>query len=128
MSADASATDVSVVADWAGNYTVEQSCDGAANPDYTMKVRSGTEDTSRLYLDNLGNYGKKVAGIVRNDSLIIPPTEANVGLMGSVQLSGTGVQQDEELLINLVVEVPGPQGTTTTSTCQLRGRRAASNP
>ena len=41
--------------------------------------------------------------------------------MGQVELSGTGVRRDEELFIQLNVQGPGPQGTTTTSACALRG-------
>ena len=64
---------------------------------------------------------------MQGDSLTIIPTEVNVGLMGQVELSGTGARRigvrgkKEELFIQLNVRVPGPQGTTTTSACELRG-------
>ena len=105
---------------WAGNYTVTQVCDGAANPSYSIEVRHGAEDSTRLHLDNLGGYGSKVAATLQNDSLIIAPTAVNAGLIGKVELQGDGTREPESLLINLTVKVPGPNGTTTTSHCQLR--------
>ena len=106
---------------WLGHYAMVQTCDGATNPGYTMEVRPTPEESLSVYLSNLGGYGKKVEATLSGDSLTIVPTDANVGPLGKVQLSGTGQRQQDELFINLVVEVPGPQGTTTTSTCQLRG-------
>ena len=109
---------------WPGIYAMEQVCDGATNPSYTMEIRPDSQDASTFYLVNVGNYGEKVKATVQNDSLIITPTKAHVGLMGSVRLSGTGRLQRETLLIQLTVEVPGPQNTTTTSTCELHGTPA----
>ena len=106
---------------WEGSYAMVQTCDGATNPGYTMEVRPASEEPPSVYLNNLGGYGKKVEATVSGDSLTIIPTDANVGLMGTVRLLGTGRRQNEELFIDLIVEVPGPQGTTTTSRCQLRG-------
>lgn len=106
---------------WEGSYAMVQTCDGSTNPGYTMEVQPAAEEPPSIYLTNLGGYGKKVEATVAGDSLTIIPTDANVGLMGKVQLSGTGKRQNQELFIDLIVEVPGPQGTTTTSTCQLRG-------
>lgn len=106
---------------WAGSYAMVQTCDGATNPGYTMEVRPASEAPPSVYLSNLGGYGKRVEATLSGDSLTIVPTDANVGLLGTVQLSGTGRRQGEELFIDLIVEVPGPQETTTISTCQLRG-------
>ena len=106
---------------WSGSYAMTQTCDGAANPRYTMKVSS--VDSSRVYLDNLGGYKTAVEATVRHDSLIITPTEVNVGLMGKVRLSGTGLLQGDVMAIQLDVRVPGPQGSTTTSVCELQGKR-----
>ena len=106
---------------WLGRYAMTQTCDGATNPRYTMRVTAA--DSSQLYLDNLGGYGKKVAATVQGDSLTITPTDVSVGLMGKVRLSGTGSLQNEDLAIQLNVGVPGPQGTTTTSACELRGMK-----
>ncbi len=106
---------------WIGRYAMVQTCDGATNPGYTMEVQPASEESLSIYLTNLGGYGKKVEATVTGDSLTIIPTDVNVGLLGKVQLSGTGRRQNEELFIDLIVEVPGPQGTTTTSKCQLRG-------
>lgn len=117
------AKEPSSLGSWLGNFTVEQTCDGAANPTYTMKVRQVSEDSSTLTLDNLGGYGKKVEATVQGDSLAITPTDVSAGLIGNVRLSGTGRREEGKLLIDLTVRVPGPQGTTTTSTCQLQGRR-----
>ena len=104
---------------WLGQYAMTQTCDGATTPRYTMKVTA--IDSAHVYLHNLGGYGKKVEATVQHDSLTITPTDVGVGLMGKVRLSGTGSLQDEGLAIRLNVRVPGPQGTTTTSTCDLRG-------
>ena len=114
--------DKPIVNPWMGSYQVEQICDGAANPGYTMKVRQDAAKPSVLILANLGGYGQKVEAILQNDSLVITPTEVNAGLIGAVRLSGTGTLK-EILLINLRVRVPGPQGTTTTSNCILKGTR-----
>ena len=104
---------------WPGHYAITQTCDGAINPRYTLKVTAA--DASHLYLHNLGGYGKKVEATVQHDSLVITPTDVSVGLMGKVRLSGTGSLRGEEIFIRLHVRVPGPQGTTTTSVCALRG-------
>ena len=109
--------------EWLGKFSVNQTCDGATNPDYVMQIRAVAHDSSALVLNNLGGYGEKVAATVAGDSLIITPTDVNVGLMGKVRLSGSGQWQAEELQIDLTVRVPGPQGTITTSTCQLKGIR-----
>ncbi len=105
---------------WLGTFTVKQQCDGAATPGYQMKVSQTAEDTTQLTLDNVGGYGKKVNAVLEGDTLILTPTHASVGLMGKVRLSGSGTRQDETLVIDLKVEVPGPQGTATQSQCQLR--------
>ena len=106
---------------WLGHYTITQTCDGATNPRYTMRVSA--VDSSRVYLHNLGGYGKKVEATVQHDSLIITPTDVGVGLMGNVRLSGSGSFQNQSLTVQLNVRVPGPQGTTTTSRCELRGTK-----
>lgn len=119
--------------DWLGKFAMVQTCDGATNPGYTLEVKPVTNEPARLYLNNLGGYGQRVAATVQGDSITIVPTEVNVGLMGQVQLSGTGARRtgfrrtgarhDDELFIQLNVQVPGPQGTTTMSQCELRGTR-----
>ncbi len=106
---------------WLGKYATVQICDGATNPDYTLEVRSVANEPDQRTLVNLGGYGQRVPATVQGDSLTIIPTAVNVGLMGQVQLSGTGTRRDGELLIQLTVQGPGPQGTTTTSRCALRG-------
>lgn len=111
---------------WLGKYAMVQTCDGATNPGYTLEVRSVANEPDRRTLVNLGGYGQRVPATVQGDSLTIIPTEVNVGLMGQVLLSGTGVRRtgtlrDGELFIQLTVQGPGPQGTTTTSQCELRG-------
>ena len=106
---------------WLGKYAMVQTCNGATNPDYTLEVRPVADEPTRLHLHNLGGYGQRVPATVQGDSLTIIPTEVNVGLMGQVQLSGTGTRRDGELFIQLTVHGPGPQGTTTTSRCELRG-------
>ena len=108
---------------WTGDYQVAQTCDGAANPDYMMKVRQDAAEPSVLILNNLGGYGQRVEATLQNDSLVITPTEVNAGLIGAVRLSGTGTLREKTLLIDLAVRVPGPQGTTTTSNCTLKGTR-----
>lgn len=104
---------------WPGSYAMTQTCDGAANPRYTMKITAA--DSSLVHLENLGGYGQKVKAAVQGDSLTITPTDVNVGLMGKVGLSGTGFLQGSDLTIQLNVRVPGPQGSTTTSVCELHG-------
>ncbi len=104
-----------------GKFAMVQTCDGATNPDYTLEIRSVADEPDQRTLVNLGGYGQRVAATVQGDSLTIIPTAVNVGLMGQVQLSGTGVRSGEELFIQLTVQGPGPQGTTTTSRCELRG-------
>ena len=106
---------------WRGKYAMVQTCDGATNPGYTLEIRSVANEPDRRTLVNLGGYGQRVPATVQGDSLTIIPTEVNVGLMGQVLLSGTGVRSGEELFIQLIVQGPGPQGTTTTSRCELRG-------
>ena len=104
-----------------GKYAMVQTCDGATNPGYTLEIRSVADEPDRRTLINLGGYGQRVPATVQGDSLTIIPTAVNVGLMGQVRLSGTGTRSDEELFIQLTVQGPGPQGTTTTSRCELRG-------
>ena len=111
--------EASVGDQWGGHYAMTQVCDGANNPRYTMKVTAS--DSSRIYLHNLGGYGKKIEATVQGDSLTITPTDVGVGLMGKVRLSGTGALEDQGVAIQLNVRVPGPQGTTTMSWCELRG-------
>lgn len=106
---------------WLGKYAMVQTCDGATNPGYTLEIRSVANKPDQRTLVNLGGYGQRVPATVQGDSLTIIPTEVNVGLMGQVQLSGTGVRRDGELFIQLNVQGPGPQGTTTSSRCELRG-------
>ncbi len=111
---------------WLGKYAMVQTCDGATNPGYTLEVRSVANAPDQRTLVNLGGYGQRVPATVQGDSLTIIPTQVNVGLMGQVELSGTGVwrtgtMRDGELFIQLIVQGPGPQGTTTTSRCELRG-------
>ena len=106
---------------WRGKYAMVQTCDGATNPGYTLEVRSVADEPDQRTLVNLGGYGERVPATVQGDSLTIIPTAVNVGLMGQVQLSGTGTRRDGELFIQLIVQGPGPQGTTTTSRCELRG-------
>ena len=111
---------------WRGKYAMVQTCDGATNPGYTLEIRSVANEPDQRTLVNLGGYGQRVPATVQGNSLVITPTAVNVGLMGQVQLSGTGVRRTgtrhgEELFIQLTVHGPGPQGTTTTSECALRG-------
>ena len=106
---------------WLGKFAMVQTCDGATNPGYTLEIRSVANEPARRTLINLGGYGQRVPATVQGDSLTIIPTDVNVGLMGQVELSGVGTLRDEELFIELNVQVPGPQGTTTTSRCALRG-------
>lgn len=107
---------------WLGKFAMVQTCDGATNPGYTLEIRSVANQPNQRTLLNLGGYGQRVAATVQGDSLTIIPTEVNVGLMGQVQLSGIGGRRrDEALIIQLTVRGPGPQGTTTTSQCALRG-------
>ena len=106
---------------WWGTYMVVQVCDGATNPSYAMEVQRAPSDSSTLYLKNVGNYGQKVEATVQGDSITLIPTQVHVGLMGDVRLSGSGTLRPPGLVMQLSVEVPGPQGTTTTSACELRG-------
>ena len=111
---------------WQGKYAMVQTCDGATNPGYILEIRSVANEPDQRTLVNLGGYGQRVPATVQGNSLTIIPTEVNVGLMGQVQLSGTGVRRTgtrrgEELFIQLYVHGPGPQGTTTMSECALRG-------
>lgn len=106
---------------WPGKYAMVQTCDGANNPGYTLEIRSVANEPDQRTLVNLGGYGQRVPATVQGDSLTIIPTQVNVGLMGQVELSGAGVRRDKELFIQLTVQGPGPQGTTTTSRCELRG-------
>ncbi len=98
-----------------------QTCDGATNPGYTLEVRSVANEPDQRTLVNLGGYGQRVPATVQGDSLTIILTKVNTGLTGQVELSGTGTRRDGELYIQLNVQVPGPQGSTTTSRCELRG-------
>lgn len=107
---------------WLGKFAMTQTCDGATNPDYTLEIRSVANEPNQRTLLNLGGYGQRVPATVQGDSLTIVPTDVNVGLMGQVQLSGTGVRRNEELFIQLNVRGPGPGGTTTMSRCALRGK------
>ncbi len=106
---------------WLGKFAMVQTCDGAKNPDYTLEIRPVANQLNQRTLINLGGYGQRVSATVQGDSLIISPTAVNVGLMGQVQLSGTGTRRDGGLFIQLTVQGPGPQDTTTTSRCDLRG-------
>ena len=108
---------------WLGTFSVKQQCDGAATPDYQMKVSRVATDSALLTLDNVGGYGKKINATLNGDTLVLTPTDANVGLMGQVRLSGSGSFQDEALVIHLTVDVPGPGGTTTQNQCQSVGKR-----
>lgn len=109
---------------WLGKFAMVQTCDGATNPNYTLEIRSVANEPDQRTLLNLGGYGQRVPATVQGDSLTIIPTNVNVGLMGQVQLSGTGARRNEELFIELTVQGPGPQGSTTTSRCELRGKLA----
>jgi hypothetical protein len=98
-----------------GNYVVSENCDGNSDS-YNMTVAAGMY-VYNIVLQNLGNSGADVVGVINGNNLVINSQTFDLGGGNSLHLSGTGSISGNTLSVNCTVYENGGNGGLCSYSC-----------